>query len=158
VLSEHVDYFNHEGWNDPYSSSLFTDRQNGYVRALKLSTSYTPQVIVDGGNELHLNNPQQVIHILTNAATSPQVPVSVGAITVDGDATALLHAHIEADGSSLKRNADIYAAIALDHAESQVLHGENSGKHLTHVAVVQQLIKIGRLEKSKVFSRDFNRS
>jgi len=44
---------------------------------------------------------------------------------------------------------------ALDHAESQVLRGENTGRHLTHVAVAQQFIKVGKPERQKAFSQDF---
>ena len=39
-------------------------------------------------------------------------------------------------------------------AESQVLRGENSGKHLAHTAVLQSLTKIGKLEKGKNFRRE----
>jgi hypothetical protein len=155
VLSEHVDYFDHKGWKDSYSSPLFTDRQSGYVRALKLSTAYTPQVVVDGDTELRLNDARQMIQVLQSAAKVPQVPVSIGAMSFDGKTPVVLRTHIEADGTSQRRNADVYAAIAIDHAESQVLHGENAGRRLTHVAVVQELIKIGRLEKGRSFSKDF---
>jgi len=155
VLSEHVDYWNHDGWIDPYSSSSLTDRQGAYVRALGLSGPYTPQVIVDGKSELQMNNPQQASEVLLKAAKAAQVPVTIDAIRVEGSAPAVLRAHIGADGASEKRNADIYAAVALDHAESQVMHGENGGRRLTHVAVVQELIRIGKLERGKTFSQDF---
>jgi hypothetical protein len=154
VLSEHVDYWDHDGWKDPFSSPVFTDRQSAYARALGITSPYTPQVIVDGKSELQLTDQQKISQVLRNAATAPQVPVNISAIKLEGNAPALLRAHIDADGTAEKRSADVYAAIALDHAESQVLHGENGGRRLTHVAVTEQLIKIGKLERGKTFSTD----
>ena len=153
VLSEHADYWDHEGWKDPYSSSLLTDRQSGYVRALGLNTPYTPQVIVDGTIELRANGTEQVIQILEKATAAPKLPVRISAVTTDPDSPAVLRARIEVDGDSAKRRADIYVAVALDHAESQVTRGENGGRHLTHVAVVQELTKVGKLEKGKNFDQ-----
>jgi hypothetical protein len=92
---------------------------------------------------------------LLKAAKAPKIPVSIGPIHMEGSTAAVLRAHIEADGTSSRHNADIFAAIALDHAESQVLRGENGGRRLQHVAVVQELVKIGRLEKGKTFAQDY---
>ena len=154
VLSEHVDYWDHDGWKDPYSLALLTDRQSSYVRALGLSAAYTPQAIVNGKSELQLNEPQQTSQVLKKAASAPQIPVIISALSVEGSAPLVLRAHINVDGGREKRNVDIFAAVALDHAESHVAHGENGGKHLTHVAVVQELLRIGKLEKGKVFNEN----
>jgi hypothetical protein len=155
VLSEHVDYWNHDGWKDPYSASFFTDRQSAYVRALGGSSPYTPQMILNGATELDLSNQAQVAQAFKKAANAPQLAVNIGALNVAGDSQLVLHAHIEADGAMSKRNADVYAVVALDHAESEVLHGENGGRHLTHAAVALDLVRVGKLEKGKPFSQDF---
>jgi hypothetical protein len=154
VLSEHVDYWNHDGWKDPYSSHFFTDRQSDYVRALGLATAYTPQIIVGGTTEVHLNQPQQVDQVLQNASAIHKVPIRIDSVKFEGTNPVTMSAHVEADGHSADHKADIFIALALDHAESQVTHGENGGRHLTHVAVAQELTKIGRLEKGKNFSQD----
>jgi hypothetical protein len=155
VLSEHVDYWNHDGWKDPYSSSLLTERQSAYVRALGLPTPYTPQIIVDGTKELKLNDPQQVAQFFAKAADTLAIPVRIGAASVQTGAPSILRAHVDIDGALEKHNAEIYAVVALDHAESEVLHGENGGRHLAHVAVVEDLTRIGKLEKGKSFGNDF---
>jgi hypothetical protein len=154
VLSEHVDYWNHDGWKDPYSSSLLTDRQSAYVRALGLNSPYTPQIIIDGASEWRGGGPLKVSEILQRAAVAPKLTVRLDSVSVDANTPTVLKARIEVRGDSAKHNADIFAVIALDHAESQVLHGENGGRHLTHVAVVQELTKVGRLEKGKSFNQE----
>src|ERR1700733_3604437 len=154
VLSEHVDYWNHDGWKDPFSSASISDRQSDYVRALGLKSPYTPQVIVDGSSDLRLSDPQQVEQTFQKAATIPKLPIRILVATRDPKNSDMVRVQVEVQGNSITRNADLYEVVALDHAESQVLRGENSGKHLTHVAVMQNLTKIGRLEKGKDFSRE----
>jgi len=154
VLSEHVDYWDHDGWKDPNSSSALTERQSDYVRALGLKTAYTPQFIVDGTREMHIGDPQQMDKVLQDAAAVPKVLVRIDAVTIDAASPTVLRAHIEADSGSDKHNANVFVAVALDHVESQVLHGENGGRRLTHVAVVLQLTKIGKLQEERNFSQN----
>jgi hypothetical protein len=154
VLSEHVDYWDHDGWKDPNSSAALTQRQSTYCRALGLSAAYTPQFIIDGTVELHADNPQQANQVLKDANVAPKVPVHIGQVSVDSGNPAVLHAQIAADGGSSYHNAEVYVVVALNRVESQVLHGENGGHRLTHVAVVQQLTKIGKLQKGKNFEQN----
>jgi hypothetical protein len=154
VLSEHVDYFNGEGWKDPYSLPIWTDRQSSYARSLRLNSTYTPQVIVNGKNVLLFSEPQQVEQVLVEASSAPHITMNISALSVETRVPPLLRIHIDVSGEHVVRNADIFAAVALDHAESQVARGENGGKHLTHVAVAQQILKVGKVAQGKVFSKD----
>jgi hypothetical protein len=153
VLSEHVDYWDHDGWKDPYSLHSLTDRQDSYAHALKLASAYTPQLIMDGSTELR-GDSQQLSRAFQEALTTPKIPVHISSVSFEAAPAPTIHAHVEADGISAKHSAEVYVALAIDHAESQVLRGENSGRHLKHVAVVQSLTKIGKLEKGKSFDRD----
>ena len=116
--------------------------------------SFTPQIIVDGTQQVTLNNTQQMEEILNKAKDVPKIPVRIGAVTVDPANPTVLRAHVETDANDDKHSADVFLALALDHVESQVLRGENKDRHLVHVAVVQQLTKVGKLSKGKTFAQD----
>ena len=155
VLSEHVDYWNHIGWADPYSSRFFSDRQTAYSDRFGLSSAYTPQMVVDGTTEFVGNDSRLASQAIQKSLAIEKVSVRISAISLD--APNVLRAHVETDAlpqTTKARKADVYLVVALNHAESQVLRGENSGRRLTHVGVVQHLTKIGSLETGKGFSQD----
>jgi hypothetical protein len=155
VLSEHVTYWDHDGWKDPNSSPALTDRQSEYERALGRDTAFTPQIIVDGTEEIRNGNtPQQVEEVLQKAKTAPKVPVHIGEVTVNSGNPSVLRVHIETGENFAKHNADVYVAVALDRVESEVLRGENGGRNLVHVSVVQELSRIGKLPKGRTFAQD----
>ncbi len=155
VLSEHVDYWNHIGWTDPYSSRFFSDRQSAYSDRFGLSSVYTPQMVVDGTAEFVGNDSRLADQAVQKALAQQKVPVQVSGISLD--APRILRARVEVGAlpeTSKPHKADVYLVVALDHAESQVLRGENGGRRLTHVGVVQSLTRIGSLEIGRNFAQD----
>jgi hypothetical protein len=156
VLSEHVDYWDHDGWKDPFSSAAITDRQKAYVNNLGLSDVYTPQIVVDGAFEVKPSDPQKTSQSLTKAAAAPMIPVRLSSAAVGPGSPAVLTGHIEADGSGAKKNADVFVAVALDKTLTDVLAGENDGRKLENIAVVKEMVKVGKLEKGKSFDQPFS--
>ena len=154
VLSEHVDYWNHIGWKDPYSARFYSDRQGTYARRLG-DDVYTPQMVVDGTSHFVGSDATLANQAFAKALTRPKVAVRLSQVSL-GSATVLL-AHLEIgelEESFGLREADVYVAIALNHAESQVSGGENSGRRLSHTAVVKSIVKVGRLGKGQTLTQD----
>jgi hypothetical protein len=154
VLSEHMNYWN-DSWPDPFSSAQLTARQADYARAFNIRSPYTPQIVIDGASELHLNLREQVDQIFRAAAIAQKIPVTIGSLSVKSAVLPTLVGRVEVDGKNALRKADVYVAIALDRLETHVLRGENRGRTLTHVAVVQYLSKIGSLSPGRPFGQDF---
>jgi len=155
VLSEHVDYWNHIGWKDPYSASFYSERQSAYARRFGLDNVYTPQMVVDGTSEFVGSNSGLADKAFRKALGVPKLPVHLSSISADASNT--LHAHLETGAlvaSFGSREADVYVAVALNRAESQVSAGENSGHRLAHVSVIRSLTKIGALKQGQVLAQD----
>jgi hypothetical protein len=148
VLSEHVDYWNHDGWLDPFSSAAFTDRQKQYVGRLGASEPYTPEMVVDGTAEFTGNDARKADAAIQNAAQQPKVAVRIS--QKPGEAALTIEADALPPGAANK--ADVYLVQALDSATSDVARGENKGHTLHHVAVVKSMRKIGTEHSGSPFS------
>jgi hypothetical protein len=154
VLSEHVDYWNHIGWKDPFSSSYFSDRQSAYGRRFGLEGVYTPQMVVDGAEEFVGSDQAVARKAFAKALKSVKISVQLSSISFESNA---VHAHIEAaalPSSQGKTEADVYVVVALNRAESQVARGENAGRTLAHTAVVESMTKVAAIHAGQACSKD----
>jgi hypothetical protein len=156
VLSEHVDYWDRQGWADPYASKEFTDRQVAYERKLKVSEPFTPQFVVDGTMDMRLSRRDQITKHLLAAAAAPKIPVSIESVDVGGGADPAIKGVVRVAGVTGDRPCELFVGIALDHADTQVLRGENRGQHLTHVAVLRELVRIGTVAPGAASNQSFS--
>ena len=137
VLSEHVTYWNHEGWNDPFSMPAMDERQQDYVSRFRLQGSYTPQVVVDGAFQAVGNSTAAVAQAVAQAAEAPKEPLAIeNAHWADGAAEFTVR-------GATSGAAALMVALAANGTRSEVARGENAGRTLHHVAVVRVLKDFG---------------
>ena len=154
VLSEHVDYWNHIGWKDPYSAHVYSERQALYGKRFGLDSVYTPQMVVDGSSEFVGSNPALADEAFAKALSVPKISVHLSLLSAD---PSVVDVHLETgalEPSFGAREAEVQIAVALSRAESQVSSGENAGHRLAHVSVVRSLTKVGVLKRGQGLSQD----
>lgn len=143
-LSIHVDYWDHQGWKDPFSSKAFSARQTDYSKIFGPDKVYTPQLVVDGRDEMNGSDEAAVRRALAAAAGRQHLPLRVDArargasvrVSIDLPAS-------PADAEPI----DVLLALTEDNLTTAVRRGENGGRTLSHVAVVRTLQALGSLER-----------
>jgi len=130
----HVDYFNHDGWKDAFSSAAYTARQQSYSTVFGDDNLYTPQMIIDGGVAVPGNENDRVRHAIERASGKAHLSVHVAVRESGGKA------QLTIDCPAAPSNAEkieVIAAITEDGLSSVVTRGENQGRTLHHVAVAR---------------------
>jgi len=140
ALEEHVDYWDHLGWKDPFSKSEFTERQNEYGRTFRNDGVYTPQMIVDGQTEFVGSRAREAQEVIQKAALQPKVEMQLNPTNGPTDKAGF---EIKISGASTVLHGEpgeVWVAITEKDLHSDVKAGENSGERLQHGPVVR-LIK-----------------
>jgi hypothetical protein len=100
-LAFHVDYWNHLGWSDPFSSQLWSRRQDAYAGAFHSNRIYTPQVVINGRTECVGSDEAQVMRRIREAlAAEPAGQVSLGAPVLSAAASGAPAPDARATGAS----------------------------------------------------------
>ena len=144
ALKQHVDYWNHLGWRDPYSSEQFSARQEGYARAFG-NGLYTPQMIVDGQTEFVGSQESRARQAIAQAARSPKAAVHLAwASNPEAGNAGPLEVRVEKlEGAMAGETAEVFLAVTESNLHSKISSGENAGRKLDHTAVVRKLERIG---------------
>jgi hypothetical protein len=143
ALEEHVDYWNHDGWTDPYSSAEWTERQQDYVAMFK-KDPYTPELVVNGRSQFVGNDGRKAELEIEKAAGGVKTEVKIAAGTPETKNSQRFTVSV----GKLARNAvgdvaEVWLAVTEDGLQSSVSLGENAGHVLHHTATLRSLHKIG---------------
>jgi hypothetical protein len=144
VLSEHVTYWNQQGWHDPFSLDAMTDRQKQYGDRFGLSDVFTPQAVVDGAAQMVGSDERGLEQAVERAAASPKEELSIGDAQWAGKAVHFTVKRGDGAGGAKDSKQMLVAALADDSAQSSVARGENAGRSLRHVSVVRVMQEMGR--------------
>ena len=136
LLTWSVDYWDYLGWKDTFARPEFTQRQRAYDRRFGQRNVHTPQLIVDGRDQIGGDKAEEVEALIARAAevqrTAPSLKrTAQGGLTVGR-------------GRAPGRNAEVWLIRYDPKAQSvDVKAGDNRGAAVVQRNVVRQLVRLG---------------
>lgn len=159
ALAFHVDYWDDLGWRDRFGLGQSVERQRSYARSLRLSSVYTPEVVIDGRGDYVGSNRVGIAHALQERREGVPVTLSVG----NGEAEVRLGPNEPAkrengpsengpgeklQGAKLSNDmaagGDVVLVAYLRKAVTAIGRGENAGRTLDEYNIVRAVVPLGR--------------
>src|SRR5713226_8888783 len=134
ALAFHVDYWDDLGWRDRFGLPDAVERQRAYAKALRLSSVYTPQVVIDGQDNFVGSDVKSIGRALTGNRNGVAVALSVR----DGEVL------IDLDAPRQVAPSDVLLVAYLRTAVSPIGRGENAGRTLKEFNIVRDFHSLGR--------------
>lgn len=144
AIEEHVDYWDQQGWVDPFSSNEWTVRQQVYASVFRRDGPYTPQMVVNGRSGFVGSRADEAIKAVQTSGAIPLAPVTMAA-TAGGNRN---EPHFAVSVGKLPPlsagdSAEVWFAITESGLASQVSGGENAGRNLSHASVLRSMRRVG---------------
>jgi hypothetical protein len=139
ALAFHVDYWDDLGWRDRFGLPEAVQRQRVYANTLRLSSVYTPQVVIDGQHNFVGSDRSSIARALAGNRSGVAIALSVqeGEVLID----------LGAQDKSVP--CDVLLVAYLRTAVSPIGRGENAGRTLKEFNIVRDFRSLGRWEGQK---------
>ena len=148
AIEEHVDYWDQQGWRDPFSSSEWTFRQKDYAASLHNGSAYTPEMVVDGTTGFVGSRGAAAQAAIEKAASVAKARVEISEVSPPEKSVALKIEVGKLPNGNPKDSAQVLLAITETGLHSAVKDGENAGRELRHSAVLRELKVLGTVGKN----------
>lgn len=135
ALALHVDYWDYIGWADTFADPIYTTRQKGYAQAGGRRMIYTPQMIINGQDDVVGAKPMEVVDLIRRHSERT-APVSLQ-IQRSGDRVVIKAQSIEAAGPMVVQLVRFTPLQAVE-----ITRGENRGKTIDYANITHGWTKL----------------
>lgn len=138
ALAFHVDYWDYIGWKDSFADPAYTKRQKSYAHVAGRNMVYTPQMIVNGVDQVVGAHAMELADlIVAHAALPPQAEVIAKR---DGN---MVRVGLLPLGDGLNGRFLLQLVRYSDKQTVDITSGENAGRTITYFNVVDGWETIG---------------
>jgi hypothetical protein len=150
-LAYHVDYWNHLGWADPFSSHQWSDRQTEYARAMNLDGEYTPQMVIGGGWQCGGSDAGSIERAVAAARLATALGRTSIQTSLAGAGSRKLQVKVSAEMLSDAGVGPHTVMLALyeNGLVQKIGAGENGGREITYDYTVRRLLPVFELDGAK---------
>lgn len=130
-LALHVDYWDYIGWKDEYADPFHTTRQRIYARRGGRDMVYTPQMVVNGQQDIVGARREQLERVIDGHLSAP--PLAQVSATRTGDTVSVQVAPVDLPSGAVY-DVRVVQYTPLRHAS--IRRGELAGRELDYANVV----------------------
>ncbi|MCH2095096.1 MAG: DUF1223 domain-containing protein [Rhodobacteraceae bacterium] len=148
-LALHVDYWDYIGWKDEFAQPAFTARQKAYAQASGRRMIYTPQMVINGQQDVVGNRPKDVEALIAQHAKQA-MQVELGVTRIGGQV------RIKARALAAIPSSDVILVRVQEEAVMDITHGENAGHRLRYSNIVREWVPVARWSGKGTFESTFD--
>ncbi len=147
-LALHVDYWDYIGWKDQFASPAHTLRQKGYAQIGGRQMVYTPQMIINGQDDVVGANAMKLGEVIAEHKMRPNAV----AITVDGTPSGAGDISVQLrrvdTGPVLNGPISVQLVRYTPERTVDITRGELAGRSLSYANVVETLQPVAQWDGS----------